>query len=161
MIWKKKPKFELEIPGDVQEELEERGLDEKSIKAAIQEAEKSEHKLVNQEDGSIIAKKEGENLTTYARYQKIDEDNMELVSAWGHKMSIEGPASEGPGEEIEDWVCGCGENAVEKNIDISYLGITRPVLGMHCPECDNSFVPENLAVKTLPTAANILEEKRA
>ncbi|RZN60550.1 MAG: hypothetical protein EF811_06470 [Methanonatronarchaeia archaeon] len=162
MIWKKKPKFELEISSDVQEAIEERGLDEKSIKKAIQEGEKSGHKLVNQEDGSVLAKTEGDNLTTYAQYKKIDEDKMELVSAWGHKMSIEGPASEGPGEEIEDWICeGCGGNAIERNIDISYLGITRPVVGMYCPDCEQGYVSEELAVNTLPTAASILEEKRA
>ncbi|OUJ19131.1 hypothetical protein AMET1_0783 [Methanonatronarchaeum thermophilum] len=162
MIWKKKPKFELEMSSEVKELVEERGLDQKSIKAAIQEGEKSGHKLVNKDDGSILAKKEGDNLTTYARYEKIDGDKMKLISAYGHKMSIEGPSSDGEGEEIEEWVCeACGGNAVEKNLDISYLGITRPVLGVYCPDCEQGYVSEDLAVKTLPTAANILEEKRA
>ncbi|WGI17455.1 hypothetical protein [Methanonatronarchaeum sp. AMET-Sl] len=162
MIWKKKPKFELEMSGEVEDLVEERGLDEKSIKAAIHEGEKSGHKLVNNEDGTVLSKKEGDNLTTYARYRKVDEDKFKLVSAYGHKMSIEGPASGGPGTELEEWVCeACGGKAREKNIDISYLGITRPVLGMYCPDCEQGYVSEDVAVKTLPAAANILEEKRA
>ena len=58
-------------------------------------------------------------------------------------------------------VCAkCGEIALERNVDMTYMGVTRPGPGLVCPKCNEFYVSDGVA-KTLKTAESILEEKRA
>lgn len=80
-------------------------------------------------------------------------------------MNINGPTG-GNIHDVEyddksEWICQkCNEAALERNVDLSYMGVTRPGPALVCPDCGEIYVSEGVA-KTLKTAEGILEEKRA
>ncbi len=151
---------ELNINGDVEDLLTERGLEISEVEDIVETAEETNEKLRNDE-GVCCAKEVGENLTCYAVYEESG-DGYNLLSAYAHKMKVEGPTDEDIEPDGSEWECvSCGTTAVEGNVDLSYLGITRPVSGIVCPDCGTGYVPENVAVDTLPVAEETLEEKRA
>lgn len=89
----------------------------------------------------------------------------ELLNAYAHKMHMDGLTG-GELHDVEyddesDWVCQkCGETALERNVDMSYMGVTRAGPAIVCPKCQEFHVSDGVA-KTLKTAESILEEKRA
>ncbi len=62
---------------------------------------------------------------------------------------------------MTEWFCFKDkEKMVEKNIDVSYLGITRPILGIACPKCKVAYIEKDIATTTLKTGEAIMEKKR-
>ncbi|QLC51244.1 hypothetical protein HWN40_05400 [Methanolobus zinderi] len=150
----------VKISEEMDNLLKDNGIKQEEIQEVIDNAESSGTKLKARDDDLAIAKGVSDNLTMYAVYSPS-----ELVDAYAHKMNILGVT----GGEIDDvanddeseWECAkCGEIALERNVDMTYMGVTRPGPGLVCPKCDEYYVSAGVA-KTLKTAESILEEKRA
>ncbi len=140
--------------------LKDNGVRKEEIQNVIKEAESSGRKLVSKDGKTCIAKGVSENLTIYAVYSAT-----ELLDVYTHKMNILGITG-GAINPVEyddkiDMSCAkCNEGVLERNVDMNYLGVTRPGLGIICPKCKDTYVSSGMA-KTLKTAESILEEKRA
>jgi len=150
----------VKISEEMDNLLKDNGIKQEEIQEMIDNAESSGTKLKAIDGDLAIAKGVSDNLTMYAVYSPS-----ELVDAYAHKMSILGIT----GGELDDvanddeskWECAkCGEVALERNVDMTYMGVTRPGPGLVCPKCDEYYVSAGVA-KTLKTAESILEEKRA
>ena len=152
--------MDIKITEEVENLLKDNGLKKEEVMEIIDNAEASGHKLKAKEGDICIAKGVAENLTVYAVYNPS-----ELVNVYTHKMSVLGVTG-GEMKELEydttsDWTCvKCSEDAQERNVDMSYLDVTRPGPGIVCPNCGDVYVSEGVA-HTLKTAESILEEKRA
>lgn len=152
--------MDIKITEELENLLKDNGLKKEEIQEIIDNAESSGHKLKAKEGDLSIAKGASENLTVYAVYNPS-----ELVNVYTHKMSVLGVTG-GEMKELEydtssDWTCvKCDEGAQERNVDMSYLDVTRPGPGIVCPKCGDVYVSEGVA-HTLKTAESILEEKRA
>lgn len=154
--------IELEVSKKVEGVLKERGLKKGEVKKVVENAESTGKKLKDEAGERFLAKSFNENLTTYAVYEAMGEDEFKLLSGYAHKMKIEGPTQGVEDENESEWFCNkCDEKTVEGNVDLSYLGVTRPAPGVMCPECKDSYIMEDIVTGTLPAAEGILEEKRA
>ncbi|TGC08724.1 DUF7479 domain-containing protein [Methanolobus halotolerans] len=152
--------MDIKITEELDNLLKDNGMKKEEIQEMIDNAESSETKLEARDGDISIAKGVSDNLTMYAVYSPS-----ELVNVYAHKMKILGLTG-GELDDIEyddtsDWVCAkCGEIALERNVDMTYMGVTRPGPGIVCPKCNEFYISDGVA-KTLKTAESILEEKRA
>ncbi|KXS42700.1 MAG: hypothetical protein AWU59_1517 [Methanolobus sp. T82-4] len=150
----------VKISEEMDNLLKDNGIKQEEIKEMIDNAESSGTKLKARDGDLAIAKGVSDNLTMYAVYSPS-----ELVDAYAHKMSIlgitGGELDDVANDDESEWECAkCGEIALERNVDMTYMGVTRPGPGLVCPKCDEYYVSAGVA-KTLKTAESILEEKRA
>jgi len=59
------------------------------------------------------------------------------------------------------WKCNkCDEALIETSIPASYLGITRSVFVLQCPQCKTAYTEKYIA-KSLIAAEELFEKKRA
>jgi predicted RNA-binding Zn-ribbon protein involved in translation (DUF1610 family) len=153
--------MDLKITEQLDNLLKDNGVKKEEIREVIKNAEPNGQKLKSKDGKTCIAKGVSENLTIYAVYSAS-----ELLDVYTHKMNILGVTG-GEIKPVEyddasDWICAkCGEVALERNVDMSYLGVTRPGPGLVCPICGEMYVSAGMAKSTLKTAEAILEEKRA
>ena len=157
--------MDLNVSDEVNDLLKDNGFRIEEIREIIENAESSGNKLMDADGAVFLAKGVSDNLTTYAVYSPLDNGAFELKSAYAHKMSVAGLTG-GAFVEVEyddenGWTCNnCNEAAVDRNVDMSYLDVSRPGPGMVCPKCGEIYISEGVN-KTLKTAESILEEKRA
>ncbi len=152
--------MDIKITEELENTLKDNGFKREEIQELINNAESSGVKLKARDGDVSIAKGVSDNLTMYAVYSPS-----ELLDVYAHKMSIlgltGGELNEVDFDDSSDWECAkCGEIALERNVDMTYLGVTRPGPGIVCPKCNEFYVSDGVA-KTLKTAESILEEKRA
>jgi hypothetical protein len=152
--------MDIKITEELNNTLKDNGFKEEEIKELIANAESSGQKLKAREGDISIAKGGSDNLTVYAVYSPA-----ELLGVYAHKMKIlgltGGELNEIDYDDASEWECAkCGEVALERNVDMTYMGVTRPGPGLVCPKCNEYYVSDGVA-KTLKTAEAILEEKRA
>ena len=58
------------------------------------------------------------------------------------------------------WICGkCGEDLVEAKTQVRYLGNTFSIEMFKCPKCGMAMVTEEMAVKKMAEAEQLLEDK--
>ncbi len=152
--------MDIKITEELDNLLKDNGIKKEEIQEIIDNAESNGSKLEAIDGDLCIAKGCTDNLTMYAVYSPS-----ELVDVYAHKMSILGLTG-GELHDVEyddssDWKCvKCDEIALERNVDMTYMGVTRPGPGLVCPKCNEFYVSDGVA-KTLKTAESILEEKRA
>ncbi|WP_440951857.1 DUF7479 domain-containing protein [Methanococcoides sp. FTZ1] len=157
--------MDLNVSDEVNDLLKDNGFRIEEIQEIIENAESTGNKLKDSEGAVFLAKGVADNLTTYALYSYLDNGAFELKGAYAHKMNIAGLTG-GAFVEVEyddenGWTCNnCNEAAVDRNVDMSYLDVSRPGPGMVCPKCGEIYISEGVN-KTLKTAESILEEKRA
>ncbi|NYT19100.1 MAG: hypothetical protein GKC08_02245 [Methanosarcinales archaeon] len=157
--------MDLNVSDEVNNLLKDNGFRIEEIQDIIENAESSGKKLKDAEGEVFIAKGVSDNLTTYAVYAPLSNGAFELKSAYAHKMNVAGLTG-GSFVEVEydddsGWIChNCNETAVDRNVDMSYLDVSRPGPGIVCPKCGDVYISEGVT-KTLKTAESILEEKRA
>jgi hypothetical protein len=157
--------MDLNISDETNGLLKDNGFRIEEIQEIIENAESSGNKLKDADGEVFIAKGDSDNLTTYAVYSPLSNGAFELKSAYAHKMKVAGLTG-GSFDEVEyddenGWTCHkCNEAAVDRNIDMSYLDVSRPGPGIVCPKCGDIYITEGVT-KTLKTAESILEEKRA
>lgn len=151
------------ISKELKGELKERGLKLGEVKEILENAEETGKKLRDEAGKEFLAKSATENLTAYVHYRAMKEEGrFKILSGYAHKMKIEGPTEGVEGENESEWFCNeCDVKTIEGNVDLTYLGVTRPAPGIICPECNDSYMSEEMATKTLPAAEQTLEEKRA
>ncbi|WP_292464405.1 hypothetical protein [Methanolobus sp.] len=153
--------MDIKITEQADNLLKDNGVRKEEILDIIKNSESSGQKLKSKDGNTCIAKGASENLTIYAVYSAS-----ELLDVYTHKMNILGITG-GEIKPVEyddasDWICAkCGEVALERNVDMSYLGVTRPGPGLVCAKCGEMYVSAGMAKSTLKTAEAILEEKRA
>lgn len=152
--------MDIKITEELNNTLKDNGFREEEIRELIAGAESSGQKLKARNGEMSIAKGGTDNLTVYAVYSAS-----ELLNVYAHKMKIlgltGGELSEIDYDDESEWLCGkCGEIALERNVDMTYMGVTRPGPGIVCPRCREFYVSDGVA-RTLKTAEAILEEKRA
>lgn len=59
-----------------------------------------------------------------------------------------------------DWWCGKCDVALSKGkVSVAYLGSMFPVDLLRCPQCGQSFIPEQLALVTMAEVEKLLEDK--
>lgn len=64
------------------------------------------------------------------------------------------------GSELKEWICAkCGIALQESKVNIAYLDAMLPVDLYKCPECDEIFVPEELALGKMAEVEKMLEDK--
>lgn len=150
----------LQINEDVDNLLKDNGLKKEEILQIVDDAEKNGQKIKSVDGQVYIAKGESNNLSIYVVY-----NNTNITDVYTHKMNMIGPTG-GDLHPVElddesEWICTkCDTKLLERNIDMSYLDVTRPGPGLICPKCNNTYVSPGVA-KTLKGAEGILEEKRA
>ncbi|SFM31732.1 DUF7479 domain-containing protein [Methanolobus profundi] len=152
--------MDIKITEELDNTLKDNGFKKEEIQELIANAEASGTKLKARDGNVTIAKGGSDNLTVYAVYSPD-----ELLDVYAHKMNIlgltGGELNEIDYDDASEWACAkCGEIALERNVDMTYMGVTRPGPGLVCPKCDEFYVSDGVA-KTLKTAEAILEEKRA
>jgi len=152
--------MDIKITEELDNTLKDNGFKKEEIQELIDNAESSGIKLKARDRDVSIAKGVSDNLTMYAVYSPS-----ELLDVYAHKMSIlgltGGELNDIDYDDASDWTCAkCGEIALERNVDMTYMGVTRPGPGLVCPKCNEFYVSDGVA-KTLKTAESILEEKRA
>jgi hypothetical protein len=148
------------ISDNVKTLLKDTGFQESDVLEIVNAAEASGNKL-KKADGSVcIAKNVSDNLTSYAVYNET-----EVVNCYAHKMTAGEPiggwdeAVESPRES--EYICNkCGEAAMMRNVNMSFMGMTRAGPAVVCQKCKDVYVEPEMA-KTLATAESILGEKRA
>lgn len=156
--------MDINVTEEVQNLLKDEGFKKEEIQEIIEKAESSGKKLKHKSEETFIAKDDSENLTTYAVYT-TSGGGINLNNVYSHKMHINGLTG-GELHDVEyddksEWICQkCNEAALERNVDMSYMGVTRPGPALICPDCGEIYISEGVA-KTLKTAEGILEEKRA
>ncbi|RNI13746.1 hypothetical protein EFE42_06410 [Methanohalophilus sp. RSK] len=156
--------MDINMTEEVQNLLKDEGFKKEEIQEIIEKAESNGKKLKHKSEDTFIAKDDSENLTTYAVYT-ISGEGINLNNVYSHKMHIDGLTG-GELHEVEnddqsEWICQkCNETALERNVDMSYMGVTRAGPAIVCPKCQEFYVSDGVA-KTLKTAESILEEKRA
>ncbi|UGV41562.1 hypothetical protein J7W08_04545 [Methanococcoides orientis] len=157
--------MDLNVSDELNDLLKDNGFRIEEIQDIIENAESSGKKLKNAEGEVFIAKGVSDNLTTYAVYSPLSNGAFELKTAYAHKMNVAGLTG-GSFVEVEydddsGWIChNCNETAVDRNVDMAYLDVSRPGPGIVCPKCGDVYISEGVT-KTLKTAESILEEKRA
>lgn len=153
--------MDIKITAQADNLLKDNGVRKEEILDIIKSAESSGHKLISKDGSTCIAKGVSKNLTIYAVYSAT-----ELLDVYTHKMNILGVTG-GEIKPVEyddasEWICAkCNEVARERNVDMSYMGVTRPGPGLVCAKCGDMYVSAGMAKSTLKTAEAILEEKRA
>lgn len=157
--------MDINVTEEVENTLKDDGLKKEEIQEIIESANANGSKLKSRSEDTYIAKGESENLTVYAVYTPSSNGNVDLNNVYTHKMNVNGPTGGEIGEveydDESDWICErCNEIALQRNVDMNYLGITRPGPALICPKCNETYVTQGVAT-TLKTAESILEEKRA
>ena len=154
--------MDIKISEEVANLLKDNGLKAEEMEKVIKDAEESGKKLESKDGSKCLAKAEDDNLTCYALYS-ASNGGFSLDSVYAHKMKMVGPTG---GEfnveaaDEADWICKkCNENAIEANVDMTYLGVTRPGNAIVCPKCGDMYLGEDM-VPTIKGAEGILEEKR-
>ncbi|MDW7732342.1 MAG: hypothetical protein SCH66_07930 [Methanolobus sp.] len=152
--------MDIKISEELDNLLKDNGIKKEEIQEVIDNAESNGTKLKARDGDLVLAKGVSDNLTMYAVYSPT-----ELVDVYAHKMNIlgltGGELHDVASDDASDWTCAkCGEIALERNVDMTYMGVTRPGPGLVCPKCNEFYVSAGVA-KTLKTAESILEEKRA
>ncbi|WP_406657638.1 hypothetical protein V7O62_03525 [Methanolobus sp. ZRKC2] len=152
--------MDIKITEEMDNLLKDNGIKKEEIQEIVDNAESNGTKLKARDGDLSIAKGVSDNVTMYAIYSPS-----ELVDAYAHKMSIlgltGGELHDIASDDESEWECTkCGEIALERNVDMTYMGVTRPGPGLVCPKCSEFYISSGVA-KTLKTAESILEEKRA
>ncbi len=152
--------MDVKISAELENLMKDKGIKKEEVQEIINKAESSGNKLKSTDGELCIAKGEFENLTVYAMYSAS-----ELKDVYTHKMKIlgltGGELADADYDDESDWVCAkTGEPALERNVDMNYMGVTRPGPGIVCPNGSDFYVSPGVA-KTLTTAESVLEEKRA
>ena len=142
------------VSAAAKEIIEKRGLKEADIIGIVDGC--GDDRIYNKEKGLFIAKKEIGELTVYAVFDK----NMEIQSAYSHKMKILDIVLEG--EEDSGWIY-CKNKAVVKNghTNLTYLGATRSGPSLTEPTSGQSWFEEYLACGALAAAEGLFQQKRA
>jgi len=148
------------ISDEVKTLLKDNGFQESDVLEIVNAAEASGDKL-KAADGSVcIAKKVTDNLTSYAVY-----NDKEVVNCYAHQMKAGEPAGGWDAEQEtpleSNYICNkCGETAMNMNVSMSFMGMSRVGPAIVCQKCKDVYVEPEM-VKTLAVAESILGEKRA
>lgn len=152
--------MDLKFTENIENVLKDNGLKKEEVLDIVNQAENNGNKLKSADGQIYIAKGVSDNLSIYVLY-----NSNEIMDVYTHKMNIIGlTGGDLHPVELDDkseWVCAkCDTEILERNIDMTYLDVTRPGPGLICPKCGDMYVSPGVA-KTLKTAEGILEEKRA
>lgn len=62
--------------------------------------------------------------------------------------------------KLEEWHCfKCKVKMVESRVRMSYLDVTVPISGIKCPECGVAYLLEEIVVKKVAKAEEMIENK--
>ncbi len=146
----------------VKELLGKRGLKEADVVDVVNTAEKANKKIVNKATGRSIGKKTINNVTIYADYgleKGILKSHANVTSAYSHRMTL-GKIVNSAGNT--EWTCqNCGELTKTGTVEMTYMNVTRNGPAVVCPKCNDAWVEEYLATKTLAAAEGLFEKKKA
>ena len=79
----------IQIPEKLKEKLNNEYILESDIQKVINECEQSGSKIYNPEKDIYTGYTQVGNMTIWAVYRIIEEDNFELINAYAHRMKIE------------------------------------------------------------------------
>ncbi|MGD1061421.1 MAG: hypothetical protein ABR879_08195 [Methanomassiliicoccales archaeon] len=146
----------------VKELLGKRGLKEADVQDVVKTAESANKKITNKATGRSIAKKTINNVTIYADYnveKGILKSHANVTSAYSHRMVLGKIVNAG---ENTEWTCAnCGELTKAGTAEMTYMNVTRNGPAIVCPKCNDAWVEEYLATKTLAAAEGLFEKKKA
>ena len=148
--------MQVTIPANVKEIIAKRGLKESDVMDVVNTAIETKHYLVKGNDA--LAKKVIGDLTTYVMLD-MSGGNVVVKSAYAHKMKL-GKIVNVMGET--DWKCTNNGHAIASgHVEIEYMTVKRNGPALICPACNEAWVEEYLATKTLAAAEGLFEQKRA
>ncbi len=146
----------------VKELLGKRGLKEADVVDVVNTAEKTNKKVTNKASGRTLAKKTINNVTVYADYtadKGILKSHANVTSAYSHRMMLGKIVNVG---EDTEWTCtNCGNLTKAGTVEMTYMNVSRNGPAIVCPKCNDSWVEEYLATKTLAAAEGLFEKKKA
>lgn len=151
-------KMNVIIADSVKETIAQRGIKPEDVTAVIEEAEATKKKLASKDGSKFLAKKKIGTAMVYADYSMSGNDAT-LNSAYSHRMEM--------GEVMNatvdaDWTCAdCGGMAKEGHIKMTYMTVERLGPAVICPNCNDAWAEEYLAIKTLAAVEGLFEKKRA
>lgn len=152
--------MEITIPNEVMELIAKRGIKEADVKDVIETAESSNKKIVA--NGRNIAKKRIGEATIYVDYdleKGLIRKHATVKSAYSHRLALGKIVN---ATDKSDWVCAhCNAPAMYGHVEMTYMQVTRNGPAVVCPKCNDSWVEEYLATKTLAAVEGLFEKKRA
>jgi len=146
----------------VKELLGKRGLKEADVVDVVKSAEAARKKAVNKATNRSIGKKVINNVTIYADYgmeKGILKSHANVTSAYSHRMTLGKVLNM---KEDTEWTCEQdGVPCKAGTVEMTYMNVTRAGPAIVCPKCQDSWVEEYLATKTLAAAEGLFEKKKA
>ncbi|MCX6652142.1 MAG: hypothetical protein NT137_02160 [Methanomassiliicoccales archaeon] len=146
----------------VKEMLGKRGLKEADVEDVVKSAESANKKVINKATNRSLAKKVVNNVTIYADYgieKGILKSHANVTSAYSHRMKLGKIVNSGVKTE---WTCaGCGQLTGSGTVEMTYMNVTRNGPAIVCTKCNDAWVEEYLATKTLAAAEGLFEKKKA
>ncbi|TFG57140.1 MAG: hypothetical protein E4H30_01550 [Methanomassiliicoccus sp.] len=149
--------MQVTIPDNVKELIAKRGLKESDVLDVVNTAAQTNHYLKKGTDG--LAKKVIGDLTVYALCDLSGQGTAVVKSAYAHKMKL-GKIVNVMGES--EWKSVDKGHAIATgHVEIEYMTVKRNGPALVCPACNEAWVEEYLATKTLAAAEGLFEAKRA
>ena len=118
--------MDLKFTENIENVLKDNGLKKEEVLDIVNQAENNGNKLKSADGQIYIAKGVSDNLSIYVLY-----NSNEIMDVYTHKMNIIGlTGGDLHPVELDDkseWVCAkCDTEILERNIDMTYLDVTRP-----------------------------------
>lgn len=148
--------MQVEIPANVKELIAKRGLKEDDVMDVVNTAVQTKHFL--KKGNEALGKKVIGDLTVYAVCE-LGDSKVTVKSAYAHKMKL--------GKIVNimndtEWKSADkGHNISQGHVEIEYMTVKRNGPALVCPACNEAWVEEYLATKTLAAAEGLFEKKRA
>jgi hypothetical protein len=154
--------MDIKATDQVKETIGKRGLKIDDVMDVVKTAEGANKKVVDKASGRVIAKKVINNVTVYADYnveKGILKSHANVNSAYSHRMTLGKIVN---ATEPPAWTCAhCNAQAFSGTAEMTYMGVTRNGPAIVCPKCNDVWVEEYLATKTLAAAEGLFEKKKA
>jgi hypothetical protein len=152
--------MDIKIPDPVKEVLGKRGIKEADVETVVKEAESSNKKLVANERN--LAKKRIGDVMIYVDYateKGVISKHVTVNTAYSHRMAL-GNLVNVDGPTV--WTCAhCKELASYGHVQMEYMTVKRNGPAVVCAKCNDSWIEEYLATKTIAAAEGLFEKKRA
>ncbi len=149
--------MQITIPADAKELIAKRGLKESDVTDVVNTAGKTNHFLKRGNDG--LAKKVIGDLTVYVLCDLSGKGTAVVKSAYCHKMKLGKIVNT---MEKTDWICVDTKHPITTgHVEVEYMSVKRNAPALVCKECNEAWIEEYLAIKTIAAVEGLFEKKRA
>jgi len=151
----------LRIDSPLRERLEERGIQDEDVQAALACAESGIQFHLHTVSGRRVAGFAPAAVTYWVEYEP-EAGGYRIHNAYSHRMRIlhgfNMPAKKESAET--DWICAaCQLPLVAATVKLAYLDETFAVELPACPACQRVLVTEEQAIDKMALAERMLEDK--